>query len=174
MKVEELIWINTHVITPALRLLPPQLDSPEARAMMLAIALQESRFQHRIQLLGPSRNWWQSLNGPARSFLQFEKIGVRGVLEHRASRALALEVLSHLRYPDDPVRIHEALAHNDLLAFALARLALRRFPTALPKEGDYEESWRQYIAIWAPGKAHRHTWDEFYDLAWSAVLCVIH
>jgi hypothetical protein len=165
----ELTWINRNVLTPALALLPPAMDSKEARALILAICLQESRFQHRVQLLGPSRHWWQSLNGPARGFAQFEKIGVRGVLEHRASRDLALTLLANLRYPDDPVRTHEAMAHNDMLMFAFSRLALRRYPGALPTRGDADEAWRQYVAIWAPGKPHSHTWDAFYHMAWEAV-----
>lgn len=43
-------------INPALALLPATMDTPEARIMLLAIGLQESRFEHRRQLVGnPTR-----------------------------------------------------------------------------------------------------------------------
>ena len=54
--------INDEVLTPALRLLPASWDSKEARVMLLAIGLQESRFTHRFQVVqgkpgakGPAR-----------------------------------------------------------------------------------------------------------------------
>ena len=52
------------VIIPGLKLLPPKFDTPEARVMMLAIGMQESRFLHRKQI-----------GGPARGFFQFEEGG---------------------------------------------------------------------------------------------------
>lgn len=39
-------------IDEALQLLPRKMDSKEARLMLLAIGYQESRFQHRRQLVG--------------------------------------------------------------------------------------------------------------------------
>lgn len=74
-------------INPALALLPASMDTPEARIMLLAIGLQESRFEHRRQLVGnPPRP-----TGPAKSFWQAEQGGgmVHGVRLHVATRAAA-------------------------------------------------------------------------------------
>ena len=68
----------TDVIPAALALLPPQMDTQEARAMLIAIALQESRLTYRKQI-----------GGPARGLHQFETGGVRAVLRHAATEAHA-------------------------------------------------------------------------------------
>lgn len=47
----------TTAIYPAFEILPLRMDSTEAAVMMLAIGLQESRFEHRVQLIGRSRHW---------------------------------------------------------------------------------------------------------------------
>jgi hypothetical protein len=41
-------------IAAALSLLPDRMTSPEAVVQMLAIGLQESRFEHRHQIGGPA------------------------------------------------------------------------------------------------------------------------
>ncbi|WVM93520.1 hypothetical protein ULG90_06320 [Halopseudomonas pachastrellae] len=61
-------------IAAALSLLPDRMASPEAEVQMLAIGLQESRFEHRHQIGGPAHSWWQMELGG----------GVRGVLTHPA------------------------------------------------------------------------------------------
>src|SRR5690554_6652716 len=76
--------IRASAIAPALELLPAQMTSPEAVVMLLAIGLQESRFQHRRQLVGsPPRPV-----GPAKSFWQAEQGGgmVRGLLRYHDPR----------------------------------------------------------------------------------------
>ena len=40
-------YVARHVLPAAFALLPPQMDSPQARAMLMAIGWQESRFSHR-------------------------------------------------------------------------------------------------------------------------------
>ena len=148
-----------HIIKAGLALLPENMDTPAARGMLYAIAMQESRFTHRRQIRGPARGFWQ-----------FEKIGVRGVLEHRASAHIVRPVLHQLRYPDDPDAIYLAL-ENDILAVIFARLLLWRLPMALPGPDEAQEAWNQYIATWGPGRPHRATWDGFYKeaaaLDWS-------
>ena len=143
---------------PALQLLPPTMDTPEARAMLTAIALQESRLQHRRQI-----------QGPARSYLQFEQGGIAGVLRHHASKPHALEVLSELDYPADTGALHAAFEHNDVLAAAFGRLLLFTLPQKLPGPHQADAAWGQYIDAWRPGKPHRETWDNFFISAWSIV-----
>ena len=65
-------------IAPAMALLKGVPDSRESRCLLLAIGLQESRFEHRRQMG----------NGPARGFWQFETGGVRGVVNHATSAGL--------------------------------------------------------------------------------------
>ena len=45
------------------RHLPDRMLSDEAVTMMLAIGYQESRFEHRRQIRGPARGFWQFEHG---------------------------------------------------------------------------------------------------------------
>jgi len=150
------------VIIPGLNLLPEVMDTSEARAMLLAIGQQEgNRFTARRQYC----------DGPAKGFFQFEcGGGVSGVLFHQATKLFIQDVLSRLEYHNySSIDCHTAIEHNDALATVFARLLLWTLPEALPQEGDYEGSWNQYIAAWRPGKPHRSTWNNYYDLAWNEI-----
>ena len=72
------------VYAETMQLLPAKMDSPQARAMLKAIALQESRFEHRKQIGGPARGFWQFEQGG----------GVRGVLNHPYSREHIRRILT--------------------------------------------------------------------------------
>ena len=48
-------WFAGHVLPAAFALLPTRMDSPEARALVTAICLQESALKHRRQIGGPAR-----------------------------------------------------------------------------------------------------------------------
>jgi len=146
------------VYRATMELLPAHMNTMPAKAMLIAIGLQESRFTHRRQ----------TGNGPAKGYWQFEQGGgVRGVLTHRATKPHALAVLDRLGYSDYAVTVWNALEHNDILAMAFARLNLWWIPGALPGPGEHDKSWAYYIDGWRPGKPHRHTWDAFYDEAWQ-------
>lgn len=148
----------------------PALNTPRSRAMIIAIGLQESQFKHRQQLIGGYRDWWKSITGPAVSFFQFEKIGIRGVLEHPASRDMALELIDNLGYPEDVHTLWQALRHNDILATGFARLALWRIPDALPDPDEETLAWLQYVDSWKPGKPHPERWGANWARAWEIVL----
>lgn len=154
-------YVRTHVYPVAFSLLPPQMDSPAARAMLTAIGLQESRFLHRRQMAqGPARGWWQ-----------FEMGGVEGVLSHHASRPSAEAVCRVLGYdPADERGIHLALEHNDVLAACFARLLLWTDPRLLPSADRPVDGWTQYLATWRPGKPHASTWAGHFAAAWAADL----
>src|SRR5690606_27518522 len=81
-KVADIKRILSGVVVPGLELLPSRMDTPKARLMLLAIGLQESRFDHRRQIGGPARGLWQFERGG----------GVRGVLRHPSSKWIALDV----------------------------------------------------------------------------------
>lgn len=146
------------IYAASMSLLPEKLDSPEAKAMLIAIAMQESRWDERRQI-----------GGPARSFWQFEFGGIRGVLNHKASRPIITSVLDRLDYNHSPDTSYVAIEHNDVLAFAYARCLLWTLPGALPRRVDIELAWAQYLDAWRPGKPHHDTWEAFYRRAWEIV-----
>lgn len=160
----------TLAIRPALTLLPTRMDTPAVQALLLAIMMQESwDLQHRRQI-----------RGPARGLPQYELPGIRGVLDHPASRTLARSICSDLLYPievggentvtEDTVQaVHLAVEHNDTLAAALARLTLWRLPATLPRMDEPEAAYDQYLAGWRPGKPHPEPWEARYARAWETV-----
>lgn len=143
-------------IAPGLKLLPDYMDTMSARAMLAAIGLQESRFEHRKQIGGPARGWWQ-----------FERAGIYGVLTHSATKDIIADVCARLAIPPVEIFCHELVAYHDALAACFARLLLWSLPYRLPAEEETDEAWRQYIEAWRPGKPHRATWNKFYDDAWK-------
>ena len=140
-------------------LLPARMASTEAKAMLMAIGLQESRFEHRKQI-----------NGPAMGFWQFEMGGIQAVLRHQASREPIRKILTALGYSDVAMSSYNAIEHNDILACAYARCLLWTIAGKLPGPSDHDEAWDQYLFAWRPGRPHKKTWRSFYDLAWSMVL----
>ena len=146
-------FVKDHILPAALSLLPEKMDTPEARTMLLAIGLQESRFEHRVQIRGPARGFWQFERGG----------GVNGVLLHQASRDHARIVCEKLLYDPAPDVVYDAIADNDVLACCFARLLLWTLPASLPTTA--EEGWRQYLAGWRPGKPHPETWPGLYARA---------
>lgn len=147
--------INQH-IAPGLGLLPAHMDTMAARAMLVAIGLQESRFEHRQQIGGPARGWWQ-----------FERAGICGVLTHSATKDIIADVCARLAIPPVEIFCYQLVAYHDALAACFARLLLWTLPYRLPAEEETDEAWRQYIEAWRPGKPHRATWNKFYDDAWK-------
>lgn len=131
------------------------MESPDASQMLYAIGYQESRFDHRVQLGGPARGFWQ-----------FERLGgVIGVLSHSTTRDHIRNALSMLRYADSGDECYTAIAHNDALAACFARLLLYTLPAALPTLDDSDEGWRQYKQAWGPGKPHPETWSQAWAFA---------
>ena len=148
--------VARYLIPAALAHLPERMDTPEAHVMLLAIAGQESGFQHRRQMGG----------GPGRSLWQFEQPGLRGVLRHPASEAHAQHVIDALLYAGRPhFALHEALEHNDILSCAMARLLLYTDPQPLPAVGDAEGAWGYYLRLWRPGRPHPGRWAANYAAA---------
>jgi hypothetical protein len=116
--------------------------------MLLAIAGQESNWEHR----------WQGNNGPARGYWQFEPIAIKDVLTRSTSRKTANAVLDLLGIDTRVVyEVHKYAATNDILACTFARLFLWNDNEPLP-EIDEEEMWDYYIRNWRPGKPSRERW----------------
>ena len=162
--------IRERAIAPALALLPARMSSREAEIMLLAIGLQESRFEHRRQLVGsPPRP-----TGPAKSFWQAELGGgmVTGLLRYHDDRVRDLAVgLCAVRGVDpSPRALWDAIERDDVLAAGLARLLLWTDPGRLPRLGDADGAWQLYVRTWRPGKPHRSTWDDLYGQALAEVM----
>ena len=154
-------YLAQSVIPAASSLLPVAMTSTQATAMLLAIALQESKAAARRQ----------GGEGPARGFWQFEVSGVAGVRLHHATQEYVRDVLETLCYA--PKSTHRALqlalTDNDVLACVFARLNLWWLPAPLPGPDHQAEGWRQYLEAWRPGKPHPETWPEHFAQAWALV-----
>lgn len=148
------------VLPAAFNQLAVDMRSNEATALLLAIGLQESKFQERRQVGGPARGFWQ-----------FELGGVKGVLSHEDTAMVIAGILRRLRYGQaDPTSILVALEHNDTLAACFARCLLWTLPNRLPKPHEGREAYQQYLAAWRPGKPRPETWTTNYAVAWGAVM----
>lgn len=152
--------VRRHIVPAGYAVLPKAMQSDQAASLLLAIGWQESRFEHRKQVKGPARGWWQ-----------FEREGgVRGVLTHEKTRDVVRAALKQLGYRQEPTAAgcYEVIEHNDVAAFVFARLLLWTLPGRLPSREESAEGWRQYIAAWRPGKPHHATWSEAWKHGWTA------
>lgn len=156
-------YLRDLVFPAAFALLPAKMDTPAARALLLTIALQESRCCTRYQFGG----------GPARGFFQFETGGIAGVVTHRASKSHLEAVCQTLLYPPAVSALYAAIEHNDVLATVCARLLLWTDAKPLPDPQDPQAAWEMYLRTWRPGKPRRASWDGFYFEAWNAFLPLV-
>jgi hypothetical protein len=150
-------YMYNHVIPAAFSLLPDHMNQVEAKAMLLAIGMQESRFTCRVQLP----------NGPAHGFWQFETGGVQAVIH--SNQTILNPILSTLNYPMITPILYEAISHNDILAAIFARLLLWSVPISLPSREESAKGWNEYTFAWRPGKPHPETWNPFFAQAWGIV-----
>lgn len=147
-------------IDAGLALLPSSLSSPQARVMLYAIGLQESRMTYRRQIVNGKPT------GPAKGLWQFERGGgCKGVVEHSASRYWMNRVCIRQNVPFNATEVWNQLERDDAFAAAAARLLLFTDPKKLPEVNDTDGAWNLYIRTWRPGKPHRKTWDAFHDYA---------
>jgi hypothetical protein len=151
--------IDEKAIAPAMLLLPMGMDSPRARVQMLATGLQETGLRYRRQ----------HMQGPARGLTQFERGGgVRGVLEHPSTSAIAREVCLSRCITPDAQSAWEAMETDDVLCMAFTRLLLWSDPHKLPD--DQYGGWLLYLRTWRPGRPRPDTWQAFYARAEDFVL----
>lgn len=156
-----------HAVSKALFMLPPAMTSPQARVMLYAIGLQESRFEYRRQMLKKGVELLPI--GPAKSFWQFERGGgCKGVVEHPASRFWMSRICQERKVEFNATAIWNAMETDDVLAAAAARLLLFTDPKKLPEVGDEVGAWNLYVRTWRPGKPHRDTWAALYAEAVKA------
>lgn len=153
------------ILDPALAWLPPKMDSREARVQLLATGLQESKFEHRYQVLNHP-----TLKGPARSFWQMERGGgVKGVMTHSASHDLALAACQRQGVPFDTKSVWLTMENDDFLAAVFARLLYWTDAGRLPAVTDAAGGWRLYLNTWRPGKPHPASWAGYHAAARAAL-----
>lgn len=153
-------------VMPALALLPSQMNSLQARVMLLAIGLQESGLTARRQYgNGPARGLWQFERGTEKS-----RGGVWGVYLHEASRYWLDHLTAARGVLFQPESIYQALEHDDVLAAGVARLLLFTDPRRLPFSDDPDGGYELYMRTWRPGKPHPKDWPANHKLALEAAL----
>lgn len=146
------------VIVPAFALLPAQMDTPQARVMLLAIGGQESGYRTRQQDNGPAHGLWQN-ERPIQQLLIDNKASAAEVYALCKSRAVS--PLAHDMY--------WALLTDDIFAADIARLILWCNAEPLPELGDCAGAWRYYDQTWRPGKPRPADWPDNYRAALAAV-----
>jgi hypothetical protein len=130
-----------------------------ARVELVGIAGQESGITSRRQTQGTARGWFQ-----------FEKLGaVSGVLQHPLTAGPAAKVCKELSIPADPATVYEAIAWNDYLSVAFARLLLWIDPAELPAIGQQDAAWSYYLRGWRPGRPRPSEWPNNYAAAIAAI-----
>jgi hypothetical protein len=135
------------------------MDTPEARALLLAIGWIESGFTARVQVGGPARGFW----------MFEERGGTRGVLSHTKTAGFVLSAWNRVGY-HSTLSLHTAQAaieQNDVIAAVFARLLLWTLPEALPARTDPEGGWTAYMEAWRPGKPRPMAWPDAWNLGWS-------
>lgn len=151
------VWSGA--IAPALAILPPAMNTPQAWHMLLACGLQESGMCYRCQVLpGGGR-------GPAHGLWQNEIGGVRAVLANQATKDHAAAICKSRGVDVDAGAVWTALETDDVLAAGFARLLLWADPKALPGKDDQAAGWQLYLDAWRPGKPRPQDWGACFKRA---------
>ena len=134
------------VIAPALALLPANMDTPEARVMLLAFGAQESGYRTRQQQGGPAHGLWQC-----------EQPIMQLLLDNRASEVPVRNLCSARAVAPVASDMYFAVATDDVFAAGIARLILWCDLAPLPALGDVDAAFDAYIRVWGPGAYTRGT-----------------
>lgn len=146
------------VIVPALELLPAQMDSPQARVMLLAIGGQESGYRTRQQQGGPAHGLWQC-----------EQPVMQLLLDNPASAKLVRELCHSRAVAPVASDMYWAVLTDDIFAAAIGRLILWCDEQPLPTVGNVANGWACYDRNWRPGKPRPADWPANYSAALAAV-----
>lgn len=148
-------------VNEAFALLPAKLDTKSARTQHAAIGFQESSFQYRRQIITVERDG-KRVNvpeGPAVSYWQFERGGIRGVINFYRTdvQAWARGVCKARGVAFDVESVWTAMQTDDVLGAAFARLLMYTDAAAVPVVRS--EGWAMYLRTWRPGKPHPDKWE---------------
>jgi hypothetical protein len=156
--------VFTEVWAPVMMDLSFKLRGPQANVLGIAIGMQESGYRTRVQdNNGPAHSFWQLEEGAT------ERSGVRGVMNHPATRTFAMQYCAQNGLPFDAHAIWLAMAEDDDVGAAFARFLLYTNAKPLPLIGDVDGAWDYYLHTWFPGKPDQTRWGPAYAAALSAV-----
>lgn len=132
-------------IEAGLELLPSNMRTAQAKVLLYATSRQENQKRLPKQIGGPAVGDYQMESGG----------GVKGVLEHSSTAALAASVCKARGITASRLTVYEALQHDPVLAAAFARLLYYTDPKRLPVIGDEQGAWDVYLRTWRPGAFKR-------------------
>lgn len=160
MNQTQLADINDRILTPALALLPAAMDSLSRRRLLLTIGEQETDFATTVQYG----------NGPAHSYWQDEEMGgIRGVLDHPHTHALAVELCTRFGVAPDHHSVWLAFASPDFSVMAAAWAALLLLCDPAPLPTNCTAGLYCYLRNWRPGKPHPASWPAYWNAASAAL-----
>lgn len=153
----------TTIVEPTLQWMAPLVGiepTDQARVLLMAIAGTESNWTERLQGGG----------GPARGRHQFEGGDMSGLAQVLMACPIhAKAVCTALVIPYDRPTIFQAVAWNDTLDCAMARLLLWQHPPKLPALGDVQGAYQYYLDTWHPGAPRPAEWSGYYDQSLAAI-----
>lgn len=148
------LLLRSLIIAPALQALAvysPGIDTPQARVLLTAIAIQESALKKRYQAGGgPARSWWQIE----------PRTAIDVLARYNAVRHFCIDIGVTEAVIED---FKYALQYCDAAACAIARGILHLDPQPLPDVGMVNEAWLAYLRCWRPGKPRPETWNKAYE-----------
>lgn len=142
------------VIVPALALLPPHMDSQQARVLVLTFGAQETGYRARQQDGG----------GPGRGFWQDEPPILQALLDNQSSEVPVRNLCSARAVAPVASDMYWAVATDDVFAAGIARLDLWCDAAPLPSLGDVDGAFETYVRVWGPGAYTRGTPAERADI----------
>jgi hypothetical protein len=175
--IDLLYYTFKQTIPAAYSLLPGQMNTREATAMMLATGLHESAFKARVQGRMRALKTLDDFNpqaGPARGFWQFERGGgVAEILESPDTKDIAIPICKMFLFDPNRQAIHTALGFHDVLQAVFARLLLWRDSRPMPTPLQFSEGYSIYLRNWRPNvdaaAAHKKDWPGNFTNAWNVV-----
>ena len=153
--------VLAEVIVPGFTALPSEMDTPEARLIVLATGGVETQFRTREQDGHPA--------GGANGLFQMQYNCVLDVMHNKASGNLVWNLCGVLGVTYGSNAIFDALLTNDELAACMTRLAYWCDPRPLPQVGDMMGAWDTYERVQRPGKPSHSRWKQCYPQALTAL-----
>lgn len=144
--------VLAEVIVPGFTALPKEMDTPEARVLILATGGQETDYRTREQDGHPV--------GGAQGLFQMQYNCVVDIMNNRASGNFVWNLCGVLGITYGSHAIFDALLTNDELAACMTRLAYWCDPRPLPDVGDMMGAWGAYERVQRPGKPRYSKWKQ--------------
>lgn len=141
-------------IEAGLDLLPTIRKTNSARVQLYTTSRQENPNRSPRQVIKVEGKLVPK--GPAAGDYQFEPGGgIKGVLNFRTTRELAIGVCRARGVPATVNGVFDGIQVDPVLAAAFARLLYYTDPFALPAVGDEDAAWALYLRTWRPGAYER-------------------